>query len=235
MNNILNNKNKDEVKEELKKVIDIGIDFKCQENFDQNKFAEEQMQELLETPIKGVELDKLLEKFKEEILPYCSNFSTTNFMGFPDAGNSIAGLSGAIFTDLLQQNLINSSFCAPIATFMEIAVIKWLRELVGYNIKSIKNIYDVGGIITYGGTGSNVTAMLLARENHRRNTMNNGVTNPSDYKVIIPKGIGHYSIKSSCMWLGCGDNIIEVPTNNFKYDLEKLREVIKKNKGKISC
>lgn len=52
-------------------------------------------------------------------------------------------ISGAIFTDLLQQNLINSSFCAPIATFMEIAVIKWLRELVGYNIKPIKNIYDV--------------------------------------------------------------------------------------------
>ena len=186
-------------------------------------------------PIEGVELDKLVEKFKEEILPYCSNFSTTNFMGFPDAGNSIAGLSGAIFTDLLQQNLINSSFCAPIATFMEIAVIKWLRELVGYNIKPIKNIYDVGGIITYGGTGSNATAMLLARENHRKNTMGNGVTNPSDYKVIIPKAIGHYSIKSSCMWLGCGDNIIEVPINNFKYDLEKLREVIKNNKGKIMC
>lgn len=235
MNNILNNENKDEVKEVLKKVIDIGIDFKCQENFAENKFKEEQIQEILETPIEGVELDKLVEKFKEEILPYCSNFSTTNFMGFPDAGNSIAGLSGAIFTDLLQQNLINSSFCAPIATFMEIAVIKWLREVIGYNIKQIKNIYDVGGIITYGGTGSNVTAMLLARENQKKNTMSNGVTNPNEYKVIIPKGIGHYSIKSSCMWIGCGDNIIEVPTNNFKYDLEKLRKVIKENKGKIMC
>lgn len=217
MNNILNNKNKDEVKEELKKVIDIGIDFKCQENFAQNKFAEEQIQELLKTQIKGVELDKLLEKFKEEILPYCSNFSTINFIEFPDAGNSIAGLSGAIFTDLLQQNLINSSFCALIATFMEIVVIKWLRELVSYNIKSIKNIYDVGGIITYGGTGSNATAMLLARENHRKNTMSKGVTNPSDYKVIIPKGIGHYSIRSSCMWLGCGNNIIVFQQILIKY------------------
>lgn len=235
MNNILNNKNKDEVKEELKKVIDIGVEFKCQENFAQNKFTEEQIQEILETPTKGVELDKLVENFKEDILPYCSNFSTTNFMGFPDSGNSIAGLSGAILADLLQQNLINSSFCAPIATFMEIAVIKWLRELIGYSIKQIKNIYDVGGIITYGGTGSNATAILLARENHRKNTMKNGVTNPNDYKVIIPKGIGHYSIRSSCMWLGCGDNIIEVPTNNFKYDLKKLREVINENKGKIMC
>lgn len=64
MNNILNNENKDEVKEVLKKVIDIGIDFKCQENFAENKFKEEQIQEILETPIEGVELDKLVEKFK---------------------------------------------------------------------------------------------------------------------------------------------------------------------------
>ena len=141
VNNILNKKNKEEVKKELNKVIDIGVNFKCQENFAQNKFTEEQIQELLEMPIEGIELDKLIEKFKKEILPYCSNFSTINFMGFPDAGNSIAGLSGAFFSDLLQQNLINSSFCAPIATFMEIAVIKWLRELVGYNIKPIKNIF----------------------------------------------------------------------------------------------
>lgn len=156
-------------------------------------------------------------------------------MGFPDAGNSIAGLSGAIFSDLLQQNLINSSFCAPIATYTEIAVIKWLREIIGYSTKKIDNIFDVGGIITYGGTGSNATAMLLARENHRKNTMSRGVEKPEDYKVIIPKGIGHYSIRSSCMWMGCGDNIIEVTTNNFKYDLDALKNTIRENKGKIMC
>ena len=47
VNKILNNENKDEVKEELKKVIDIGIDFKCQENFAQNKFTDGQIQEIL--------------------------------------------------------------------------------------------------------------------------------------------------------------------------------------------
>ena len=235
MNKILNNQNKNEVKEELKKIIDIGIDFKCQDNFAAKKFSDNQMQEILETPVKGMDLDELIENFKTEILPYCSNFSTSKFMGFPDAGNSIAGISGAIFSDLLQQNLINSSFCAPIATYLEIAVIKWLREIVGFNTEKIENIFDVGGIITYGGTGSNATAMLLARENHRNNTMKNGVKNPEDYKVIIPKGIGHYSIRSSSMWMGCGDNIIEVPTNNFKYDLNVLRNTIRENKGKIMC
>lgn len=235
MDKILNSNNKENVKKELKKIVDIGVDFKCKKNFVDERFSSNQIEKLLETPKEGCNLEDLICYFKENILPYCSNFSSTNFMGFPDAGNSIAGLSGAIMSDFLQQNLINSSFCAPIATYLEIAVIKWLREVVGYTIKPINNIFDVGGIITYGGTGSNATAMLLARENHKNNTMKNGIQNPNDYKVIIPKGIGHYSIRSSCMWIGCGDNIIEVPTKNFKYDLNELRKAIKENMGKIMC
>ena len=142
MDNILNNENKDNAKEELKKVIDIGLDFKCQENFANKKFTENQIQEMLRTPISGMDLDKLIEEFQKDILPYCSNFSTTNFMGFPDAGNSVAGLSGAIFADLLQQNLINSSFCSPIGTFMEIAVIKWLREIMKIKLlRLFKKLY----------------------------------------------------------------------------------------------
>ena len=118
---------------------------------------------------------------------------------------------------------------------MEIVVIKWFRELLGFNIKPIKNIWDVGGIITYGGTGSNATAMLLARENYRNTTMKNDVDNPSDYKVLIPKGIGHYSIRSSLMWIGCGDNIVEVETDNFRYDLDALKRALNENKGKVMC
>ena len=235
MKEIINKNNIEYAQSCFDEALKLGFDFKLNNNFKEKKYKEENFEELLKTPINGTELKELLKKFQTEILPYCSNFGNENFMGFPDAGNSIAGISGAILADFLQQNLINSSFCAPIATYMEIAVIKWFRELLGYDIKQINNIWDVGGVITYGGTGSNATAMLLARENFRKNTMQNGVDNPSDYKVIIPKGIGHYSIKSSCMWLGCGNNVIEVETENFRYNLEELQKTLKENKGKIMC
>lgn len=233
MKEILNINNEKYARECLNEALEIGVNFKLNADFKAKKFEKNNMEELLKTPTKGVELKKLLKSFENDIIPYCSNFGNEKFMGFPDSGNSIAGISGAILSDFLQQNLINSSFCAPIATYMEIAVIKWFRELLGYKIKDIKNIWDVGGIITYGGTGSNSVAMMLARENFKKNTMINGVYNPSDYKVILPKGIGHYSIKSSLMWLGCGDNVIEVPTENFRYNLQELKKTIEKNKGKI--
>lgn len=232
-NLILNNKNRIYAEKCLGEIVDMGLNFKLQENFREKHITENIIQNILKMPVNTTKLEDIIIFMKEEILPYCSNFGTEKFMGFPDAGNSIAGISGAVLSDFLQQNLINSSFCAPIATYMEIAVIKWLREIVGYKDTEVSNIWNVGGIITYGGTVSNCIAMLLARENHKQSTMKNGVLNPNEYKVIIPKGIGHYSIKSSLMWIGCGDNIIEVPTVNYKYDLEELKKVLIENKGKI--
>lgn len=234
-NLILNNGNKTYAKKCLDEIVDIGLEFKLQKNFREKHISKNMIKKIFEMPVNITKLEDIITFTKEQILPYCSNFGTEKFMGFPDAGNSIAGISGAVLSDFLQQNLINSSFCAPIATYMEIAVIRWLREIVGYTNIEVNNIWNVGGIITYGGTGSNSIAMLLARENHRKNTLKNGVKNPKEYKVVIPKGIGHYSIKSSLMWIGCGDNIIEVPTINYKYDLDELRKILLENKGEIMC
>lgn len=233
MEQIINKNNKEYAEKCFKEAIELGLNFKLDNKVNEKHFNIDMLNDLMKIPMDELGNEKVIEEFKEKILPYCTNFSSEKFMGFPDAGNSISGITGAIISDFMQQNLINSSFCAPIATFVEIAVIKWLREIIGYNTPEIKNIWDVGGIITYGGTGSNVTAMLLARENFNNNTMINGVDNPKNYKIIIPKGIGHYSIRSASMWIGCGDNIIEVDTKDFKYDLDKLKMALEQNKGKV--
>lgn len=99
-NIILNNKNKKEIQNYLRKVIEIGLDFKCQERFRTNILEKERYNELLEFPDEGKDILELLEYFKLSILPYCSNFSSINFMGFPDSGNSMSGMVGAILSDL---------------------------------------------------------------------------------------------------------------------------------------
>jgi len=126
---ILNKKTEKYANECLHTVVDMGINFKLNNKFKEKNYNAENFNELLELPVEGAELKNLLDKFQEEIMPYCSNFANEKFMGFPDAGNSIAAISGAILSDFLQQNLINASFCAPMATYLEIAVIKWFREI----------------------------------------------------------------------------------------------------------
>lgn len=185
-------------------------------------------------PQNGESLSDLCDELIEKIIPYCANFHNPNFMGFPDSGNSPSGIVGAVTAQLLQQNLINSTFCAPIATIVEIGVIKWFRALIGYNVEAnINSVDDVGGIITNSGTMSNAVAMLLARLNKFPNSYIEGVNSSYEMFGVVPRSISHYSIGSSLCWTGCGNHIIEVETKNFRYDLEALEKVLRENKGKV--
>lgn len=228
--------NKKKAKQIFSKIIDLGIDFKLQDCVTKKQITISKGKKLItRIPKDGIDIDDIIKEFAEDILPYCTNFSSTNFMGFPDSGNSIAGISGAILYNFLQQNLINQSFCGPSATFVEIAVIQWLRELIGYQNQTVKDIWSVGGVITPGGTASNTIGIMLARENYFPGAMQNGVKNLDRAWIMVPKGIGHYSVKSAQMWVGCGHRLIEVETNNFKYDLNDLANKLEQYKNKIMC
>lgn len=231
---ILNKNNKDEARSFFEKVLDVGINFKIQDRVNDKKISKEKIEHILsDLPHEGASVEEVLDEFEEAVLPYCSNFASTKFAGFPDAGNSVGAIGGGILCNFLQQNLINQSFCAPSGTFVEIAVIQWLREAVGYKKTNPRDIWEVGGIITSGGTASNTIGMMLARENKEPVTLEKGIVDPESFKIIVPKGISHYSIKSGQMWIGCGSNLLEVETNNFRYNIDKLRATLSKNKGKV--
>lgn len=222
--------NKDIVIDLCNEVVKAGVNFKTDA-----KVLEKKPQYVDDYCIssQGISNEELINIYIEKVLPYCINFANTGFMGFPDAGNSVGGMLGAILSDFLQQNLINETYCAPVATMMEIEVINTLRRVTGYNVNlKPTKIQDVGGIITYGGTGSNVTAMLLAREQFQVRVDDESKKN--DYYVLIPKGIGHYSIGSSLRWLGSG-HLVEVETNGYRYNLEALKKELIDRKGQVAA
>lgn len=211
--------------------------FKEQIPFKLNQIGIDDCKKLLEKlPINYTPLNRVIDEFNKKYLPYCTNDSSITNMGFSDSGNSNAGIIGTLYGELLHQNLINQAGSSPSITFAEINVIRWLREIIGYDNKDIdkmKNIFDVGGIVTYGGTMSNTIAMMLARENYKKNTMENGVNLRNDYKVLIAENISHYSIESSLMWLGLGKSLVYVKTKDFRMDLEDLKKKLKKYKNRI--
>ena len=168
---ILNNENKETAEKLFEQIIKLGVNFKLEDEVTKRKVDFSKIQgELCDLPIKGENMEKILKIIENKILPYCTNFSSTKFMGFPDAGNSIAGITGAVLTDFLQQNLINSSFCAPMGTYLEIAVIQWLRTIVGYESNpNIKDIWNVGGIITYRRNRKQFNSYVISKgESHKK-------------------------------------------------------------------
>ncbi len=145
-------------------------------------------------------------------------------MAFPDSGNSTAATCGQILEGMLNQNLINSVHTSPTATFVEIAVIRWLRSVVGFKNQKLRDINDLGGIAITGGTLANTIAVLLARENKFPETIKKGLNNNKPLKMFIPSGISHYTSKAAMGWLGIGtNNVVEIKTNkNFVMDKEDL-------------
>ena len=229
---ILTEQNREESESVFKRVVQAGIEFKLGRNVRASGETLGDPKELMRAalPESGKPIETVLEEFIQDVLPHCYNFASPQFMGFPDAGNSVAALAGAILSEFLQQNLINQSFCSPSGTFVEIAVINWLRQVVGYDAVNPDDIFGVGGIITSGGTASNAIAMMLARENLRA-SMKDGVD--GDYYLVVPEGIGHYSVKSAQMWIGCGNKLLEVPIKGYRYDLQALEETLTRYRGRV--
>lgn len=224
--------------EDFLHAIDIGVSFKQREDIFSARVPPEDLRDLLvkDLPVWGLGLSELVDEFASWILPLCKNEASPRFMGFGDTGDDPAALAGGILAMFTQQNLINQSFDAPSATFVEISVLRWLRDLLGYvnpPVDRVSTLWDVGGVITHGGTMSNTIAMMLARERKAPGTMQHGVVNPSRLAIVVPRGIGHYSVKSALTWIGIGAQVIEVDTANFRYDLAALRRALVANTGRV--
>lgn len=218
------------------KVIRNGLDFKTREEF----LKRPPSTELIDLrpkniPENGSNIEKLLEEFSE-LAADSSCFSSKNFLGFPDAGNSIAANLAGVYSVLLNQNLINQSFCSPKATMIEIETIHWLRGLIGYDLPhQYTTSAEIGGASVIGGVQANAISLLAAREKVMPNSLSNGICGDAKLiRVIVPECINHYSIRCSLSWLGLGEkSILESKINsNYKFDFEELKNTIRKSRDR---
>ncbi|WP_331747278.1 pyridoxal-dependent decarboxylase (plasmid) [Streptomyces sp. NBC_00853] len=229
---------RDETAELLTKAIHLGLDFKLQGEVFLERISSVQARDRLisSLPDDPGTVEEALSEFAETMLPLCKNEASPQFLGFGDTGDDVGALAGGILALLTQQNLINQSFDSPSATFVETTALRWLRELIGFTnppVEGLRTVFDVGGVITHGGTMSNSLAMMLAREHKVPGTMETGVTDPGRFSIVVPRDIGHYSVKSALKWIGLGYQVVEVDTDGFRYDLKALERTLRLHEGRI--
>jgi L-2,4-diaminobutyrate decarboxylase len=224
----LNSENRVAVEALLADVLRVGLDFKVRHQVNHFQGVDDLIQKyVVDLPVEGCDTAQVIQSI-EEMLGDSINFSSSMFMGFPDAGNSVAGLMGSLIESMCQQNLINSDFCARAATFVEISTVRWLRELVGYSIPDqLCGVEDVGGVATTGGTCSNMYGLLMARKNAYPTAYQNGLPTGAKPRILIPADITHYSVAAAVGLLGFGtDSILKIPTDAFAMDLNRLRDTM---------
>lgn len=237
MPNYLKKEKVDLQKKLFSKAIEMGLNFKLRDKVLNLATFDELMSHFRESfPKNSLDLEILLNKIENELIPFSMNYASPYAMAFPDSGNGVAGITGDILSAFLNQNLINWHPCSPVATIIEMIVLNWFRELVGFPCRSeLKSPVDVGGLVTSGGVSANTIALLLAREKAFPGAMRSGMASlNNDYSIIVPEAINHYSSRLSAGWLGLGEhNVIQAPVKDFKYNLVSLKKLIK-NLNKVN-
>jgi glutamate/tyrosine decarboxylase-like PLP-dependent enzyme len=174
-------------------------------------------------------LEALVADMSSLVNQYSINQSTVNFMAFPESGNSKGAVAAAMLTPLWNQNLISVDKSAPLATFIEVQVIQWLRQIVGYDCEPTVSAENIGGIAATGGVMSNTNGLLVARSRVFAESRRKGLTGikKKPYLLIADKTLEHYSHKAAFWWLGLGeDNVIPVKSNGFNFDIDDLKHKI---------
>ncbi|HEW6771090.1 TPA: pyridoxal-dependent decarboxylase [Streptococcus pneumoniae] len=214
---LLNLENKEYFERELMSLISSLIDWKIDNSIVRRSNDRHEIIEIAPLPKSGQRLNDSI-RYILNTIDRNINFSSNKFMGFPDAGNSLAGLAAAIIEVFLQQNLINKDICSPMGSEIEAEVIIWLRQILGYSFDD--KIYDVtklGGAVTTGGVMSNTYALMAAKRKY-----------PNKRIVILPDNIGHYSLSYATEWLNLGVEVIYCKTEKYKINQSELSKLLQK-------
>lgn len=175
-------------------------------------------------PDNGEGFDNVLDALKRQILPNFLRTSSTDYMAHLHSPALLESIAAELIIAAFNQSM-DSWDQAPVATEVELEVIQKLCSLYGYDEKS-------DGVFTSGGSQSNISALLFARDWYCKNKLGYDVKKhglPKNYRKlrIYTSEISHFSMEKGAHLLGLGyDAVVKVPVDDKqKIDacaLEKL-------------
>lgn len=173
-------------------------------------------------PSKPKSLADIQKRLEEQLIPYCTHVNHPGYMGLITPSPNPVGILGEFFTAALNQNLGAYSI-GPSATAMELRVIRWLNDLIGYDEMA-------GGNLTSGGMTANFIGLKLARDFTTGDLAQYKGLN-GDWAVYVSEE-RHVSVDKSVDAIGVGrDNLRTLPTDEkFRIQISALEDQLQKDK-----
>lgn len=182
-------------------------------------------------PQKAKGWNSVFNLIKSEILPNLLRTSSTDYMAHLHSPALIETLACEAIISAFNQSM-DSWDQSPVATEIEIQVVEFLCKIFGYENNS-------SGIFTSGGSQSNQTAIILARDWFCNEILNFDVKKhglPKEFKKLrmYTSEISHFSMEKSAHILGLGyESVVKLPVNEKKQiDVKKFKEILKSDKEK---
>ena len=179
-------------------------------------------------PEHGLGFDEVFKMTEEKILPNLLRTSSTDYMAHLHGPSLIETIASELIISTFNQSM-DSWDQSPVATEIEVEVVNRLCSLYGYD----KN---ADGVFTSGGSQSNQTAIILARDTFCSNNLNYdikkyGVDEKCRKLRMYTSEISHFSMEKSAHILGLGyQSVVKVPVDSRKkMDINALNQLIQKD------
>src|SRR5215213_7809651 len=179
-----------------------------------------ELEKLFDEPLpeKGIALEEILARFRDDIAPNAMGVPNPRYFGQFNPTPLPIGVWADALASMLNQNA-GAWRNGPTSAMLEARVIRWLCDLLNYGPDSF-------GTLASGGSEANLIALKCARDRVARDIKERGVRRASGDLVIYASEQCHYSIDKSADILGLGrEGLRKIPTDDgFHICLDVLRQ-----------
>jgi aromatic-L-amino-acid decarboxylase len=169
-------------------------------------------------PAEGTPAAAILAEVERDILPYSLGIGHPRWWGYVRASPSPIGMAADLLAATMNNNCAGS---AQIATYVEMTVMRWLAELVGY-------APDAGGLLVSGGSAANFVALAAMREAKLPGTRVTGLGGRKARHVVYVTPETHSCIRRAVELLGFGSDALRMlpPDEGLRMDPIALRNAV---------
>ncbi len=186
----------------------------------------------------------VLQEIKDKVTVHSVKVGSPHYIGHMTSAIPYFMILLEIIIAALNQNQVKIE-TAKASSFVERELISWMHRIIfnrddKFYRKNIQNPRIALGNVTSGGTISNLTALMVARERAFPADKNfpgirkvgvEGALNYYGYSrmVVLVSRRGHYSIRKSANLLGLGEkNVIYVPVDMYnRINIKALKKTIR--------
>src|ERR1044072_8350893 len=150
----------------------------------------EELEKLFDEPLpeKGVALEEILERFKNDVAPNAMGVPSPRYFGQFNPTPLPVGVWADALSSMLNQNA-GAWRNGPTSAMLEARAIRWLCDLLNYGPQSF-------GTLASGGSEANLIALKCARDSAAREIKDRGVRRASGDVVFYAFEQCHYYINN---------------------------------------
>ena len=185
-----------------------------------------ELEKLFDEPLpeKGIALEAILARFREDIAPNAMGVPSPRYFGQFNPTPLPVGVWADALSSMLNQNA-GAWRNGTTSAMIEARVIRWLCDLLNYGSQSF-------GTLASGGSEANLLALKCARDSVSAEIKDRGVRRAPGDLVIYASNQCHYSIDKSADILGLGrEGLRKIPTDDrFHISPGALRDAIARDR-----